>query len=80
MGAVGPGAQIDRGRAGDPASDPSAFEAAEVADDATARRAWLTFVVVGAGPTGVELAGQIAEIAHDTLHGDFRRRIRAKRG
>jgi NADH dehydrogenase len=50
----------------------SAFEAAEVADDPGLRRAWLTFVVVGAGPTGVELAGQIAEIAHDTLHGDFR--------
>ncbi len=50
----------------------SAFEAAEVIDDPDARRAWLTFVVVGAGPTGVELAGQIAEIAHDTLRGDFR--------
>ncbi len=50
----------------------SAFEAAEVADDPAVRREWLTFVVVGAGPTGVELAGQIAEIAHDTLRGDFR--------
>ena len=50
----------------------SAFEAAELATDPAVRRAWMTFVVVGAGPTGVELAGQIAEIAHDTLHGDFR--------
>jgi NADH dehydrogenase len=50
----------------------SAFEAAELEDDPVARRAWLTFVVIGAGPTGVELAGQIAEIAHDTLRGDFR--------
>lgn len=50
----------------------SAFEAAELEDDPLLRRAWLTFVVVGAGPTGVELAGQLAEIAHDTLRGDFR--------
>src|SRR5262249_42994530 len=39
----------------------SAFEAAEVEPDAERRREWLTFVVVGAGPTGVEMAGQIAE-------------------
>jgi NADH dehydrogenase len=50
----------------------TAFEAAEVEPDLARRSAWLTFVVVGAGPTGVELAGQIAEIARDTLHGDFR--------
>lgn len=50
----------------------TAFEAAEVEPDPTQRSAWLTFVVVGAGPTGVELAGQIAEIARDTLHRDFR--------
>jgi UDP-N-acetylmuramoyl-L-alanyl-D-glutamate--2,6-diaminopimelate ligase len=49
-----------------------AFEAAEVESDADRRRAWLTFVVVGAGPTGVEMAGQIAEIAHDTLARDYR--------
>lgn len=49
-----------------------AFEAAEVESDPEARRAWLTFVVVGAGPTGVELAGQIAEIARDTVRRDFR--------
>ena len=50
----------------------SAFEAAELEDDPARRRAWLTFVVVGGGPTGVELAGQIAEIANDTLRRDFR--------
>src|SRR5919106_665002 len=50
----------------------SAFEAAELDDDDARRRAWLTFVVVGAGPTGVEMAGQIAEMARDTLPGDFR--------
>jgi NADH:quinone reductase (non-electrogenic) len=49
-----------------------AFEAAEVEDDPEQRRAWLTFVVVGAGPTGVEMAGQIGEIARDTLRRDFR--------
>jgi NADH dehydrogenase len=51
----------------------SAFEAAELEDDDERRRAWLTFVVVGAGPTGVEMAGQIAELARDTLKQDFRR-------
>jgi NADH:ubiquinone reductase (H+-translocating) len=50
----------------------NAFEAAELDDDAERRRSWLTFVVVGAGPTGVEMAGQIAELAHDTLRRDFR--------
>jgi NADH:quinone reductase (non-electrogenic) len=50
----------------------SAFEAAELAEDDTQRREWLTFVVVGAGPTGVEMAGQIAELARDTLRRDFR--------
>ncbi|MBV9195391.1 MAG: NAD(P)/FAD-dependent oxidoreductase [Solirubrobacterales bacterium] len=50
----------------------SAFEAAETAPDPDARSAWLTFVVVGGGPTGVEMAGQIAELARDTLEGDFR--------
>ncbi len=49
-----------------------AFEAAELESDETRRQAWLTFVVVGAGPTGVEMAGQIAELARDTLPGDFR--------
>jgi NADH dehydrogenase len=49
-----------------------AFEAAEMEDDPALRRAWLTFVVVGAGPTGVEMAGQIAELARDTLPRDFR--------
>ena len=50
----------------------TAFEAAEAEDDPDGARAWLTFVVVGAGPTGVELAGQIGEIARDTLRRDFR--------
>src|SRR4051812_37348312 len=48
-----------------------AFEAAEVAETDADRARLLTFVVVGAGPTGVEMAGQIAEIARDT-HRDFR--------
>jgi NADH dehydrogenase len=51
----------------------SAFEAAELEPDPARRRAWLTFAVIGAGPTGVEMAGQIAELARDTLRGDFRR-------
>jgi NADH:quinone reductase (non-electrogenic) len=50
----------------------AAFEAAEVETDPGRRRSWLTFVVVGAGPTGVEMAGQIAELAHDVLRRDFR--------
>lgn len=50
----------------------SAFEAAEVERDPRLRRDWLTFAVVGAGPTGVETAGQIAELAHDTLRREFR--------
>jgi NADH dehydrogenase len=49
-----------------------AFEAAERESDPSARRAWLTFVIVGAGPTGVEVAGALAEIANDTLRNDFR--------
>ncbi|HEU0025343.1 MAG TPA: NAD(P)/FAD-dependent oxidoreductase [Thermoleophilaceae bacterium] len=50
----------------------NAFEAAEMEPDDERRRGWLTFVVVGAGPTGVEMAGQIAELARDTLRHDFR--------
>ena len=49
-----------------------AFEAAEREQDPTKRREWMTFVVVGAGPTGVELAGAFAEIARETLRHDFR--------
>jgi NADH dehydrogenase len=49
-----------------------AFEVAERIGDPAQRRAWLTFVIVGAGPTGVELAGAIAEIARQTLKNDFR--------
>jgi NADH:ubiquinone reductase (H+-translocating) len=50
----------------------TAFEAAETETDPERRAALLTFVVVGAGPTGVEIAGQIAELARDTLRRDFR--------
>jgi NADH dehydrogenase len=49
-----------------------AFEAAERLTDPAERRAWLRFVIVGAGATGVELAGAIAEIARQTLKDDFR--------
>lgn len=49
-----------------------AFEAAEREQDPAKRRAWMNFVVVGAGPTGVELAGALAELAHGTLKDDFR--------
>ena len=49
-----------------------AFEAAEVEPDDVARAAWLTFVVVGVGPTGVEMAGQIAELARDVLPREYR--------
>jgi NADH dehydrogenase len=51
----------------------TAFERAEAEDDPDARAAWLTFAIVGAGPTGVELAGTLAEIARHTLRGEFRR-------
>jgi NADH dehydrogenase len=50
-----------------------AFERAERESDAARRAAWLTFVVVGGGATGVELAGTFAEIARHTLSGEFRR-------
>lgn len=50
-----------------------AFEEAELSDDPEERKRLLTFVVVGAGPTGVELAGQIAELSRRTLAGAFRR-------
>jgi NADH dehydrogenase len=49
-----------------------AFESAERETDPAKRRAWLTFIIVGGGPTGVELSGAIAEIANDTLKHDFR--------
>ena len=50
-----------------------AFEHAERETDAARRAQWLTFVVIGAGATGVELAGTLAEISRRTLHGEFRR-------
>jgi NADH dehydrogenase len=49
-----------------------AFEVAEREPDPARRRAWMTFVVVGGGPTGVELAGTLAEVARKTLARDFR--------
>jgi NADH dehydrogenase len=49
------------------------FEAAEVESDPARRRALLTFAVIGGGPTGVEMAGTLAEIARHTLEGEFRR-------
>lgn len=49
----------------------TAFEKAEMAETEEDREAYLNFVIVGAGPTGVELAGAIAELAKETLTGDF---------
>ena len=49
-----------------------AFEGAELETDPAARARWLTFIVIGGGPTGVEMAGQIAELANDTLPAEFR--------
>src|SRR5947209_16572359 len=49
-----------------------AFEVAERLSDPVQRRSWRTFVIVGAGATGVELAGAIGEIARQTLKNDFR--------
>ena len=51
----------------------TAFEAAEREDDPIARAAWMNFIVIGGGPTGVELAGTLAEIARHTLPREFRR-------
>ena len=50
----------------------SAFEEAEKATSVEEIRTWLTFVIVGGGPTGVEMAGAVAELAHSTLQADFR--------
>ena len=50
-----------------------AFEAAEREEDPEKLKAWMTFVIVGGGPTGAELAGALGEIANDTLKHDFRR-------
>jgi NADH:quinone reductase (non-electrogenic) len=50
-----------------------AFEMAETATDPAERRRWLTFALVGAGPTGVELAGQLRELATKTLRAEFRK-------
>lgn len=50
----------------------AAFEVAELETDPQQTRAWLTFLVIGAGPTGVEMAGAVAEVARDTLRHNFR--------
>ncbi len=50
----------------------SKFEMAELTTDPAERAEWLTFVVIGAGPTGVELVGQVAELAHKVLPADYR--------
>ncbi len=50
-----------------------AFEMAETEDDPVVQREWLTFAVIGAGPTGAEMAGQIVELAHRSLKDNFRR-------
>lgn len=49
-----------------------AFEQAECAKNDAEKRAYLSFVIVGAGPTGVELAGSLGELAHATMRGEFR--------
>jgi hypothetical protein len=54
-----------------PPQDPLRLEVAERIMDPVERRLWLTFVIVGAGPTGVEFAGAIAEIARQTLKNDL---------
>ena len=64
--------QVARRRARDPAADPHRVRGAEREHDPERRREWMTFVVVGGGPTGVELAGALGEIANDTLRRDFR--------
>jgi len=51
----------------------TAFEEAEKEEDPEKREAWMTFVIVGGGPTGVELAGAIAELGRNTIRADFRR-------
>ena len=57
-----------------------AFEMAEIATDPAERAEWLTFVVIGAGPTGIELVGQVAELAHKVLPQDYRSVERPRRG
>ena len=49
-----------------------AFEMAEMTDDPVEKQRWLTFAIVGAGPTGVELAGQVRDLAVRSLRGEFR--------
>lgn len=57
-----------------------AFEVAETLPDPEQRKPWLTFAIAGGGPTGVELAGQIRELAHNALEREFRSIDRTRRG
>ena len=67
-----PGAQDARRRAGDPLADADGLRAGRAGGVGDERRRWLTFVIVGGGPTGVELAGAIVEIARHALRHEFR--------
>jgi NADH:ubiquinone reductase (H+-translocating) len=73
MGGICTGFEDDRGRNPNPRENPHGFERAEKSTSEAEIRKFMTFVVVGAGPTGVELAGSIAEIAHSVLVRDFRK-------
>ena len=72
MGALAPGLKTLRDALQIRQRILMAFEIAEREPDERLRRAWMTFVIVGAGPTGVELAGTLAEVARQTLAQDFR--------
>ena len=72
VGPPGARAEVGRRRPGDQAPHPPGLRAGGAGEGPAARQALLTFVVVGGGPTGVELAGAMAEIARQTLKHDFR--------
>lgn len=71
MGRARSRAQDHRGRDTDPQQVLLAFERAEIEEDERERRRSLTFLVIGGGPTGVEMAGAIAEVARQSLAADF---------
>jgi NADH dehydrogenase len=73
LGAVCAGAQAYRGRDRDQAAFPARLRTSGVIEDEAARQRLLTFVIIGGGATGVEMAGAIAEVARRTLQHDFRR-------
>ena len=72
MGASRPGAKASRGCHCDPPPYPSGIRAGRAEPDAAERRRLLTFAIIGGGPTGVELAGALAELARFALVRDFR--------